>query len=283
MQMTYTVNIDILLASYNGEKFLKKQIDSILAQSNQDWQLLIRDDGSDDNTISIIEDYTARYPAKIKLITDNQGHLGATLNFGKLLEYADNEYIMFSDQDDVWLANKIELTLNAMKAAEEIYPDKPVLVHTDLRVVDADLKTIADSFWALSKISLNTGNNLNKIIYRNVITGCTAMINRKAKEISTPVPPEARVHDWWIALNVAKYGKIVHISIPSVLYRQHPDNVIGAKKSKPMNPGILLKKLYHFVKQFSNDYKVVKKVKPDASAWLLLLNNIRVAIARRFR
>jgi len=140
--------IDILLAAYNGERFLKQQIDSILAQSNQDWQLLIRDDNSSDSTVNIIKDYTVKYPHKIRLIEDDRGRLGPALNFGKLLEHTDNDYVMFSDQDDVWLPDKIDLTLNTMKDAEEIYPNMPILVHTDLKVVNEDLKIIADSLWS---------------------------------------------------------------------------------------------------------------------------------------
>ena len=224
--------ISICMATYNGEQFLRQQLDSIFAQSNQDWQLLVRDDGSDDNTVHIIEDYAGRLPGKIKLITDNGNHLGANLNFGKLLEHADAEYIMFSDQDDVWLPNKIELTLNAMKAAEQIYPDKPILVHTDLQVMDSRLNVIADSMWRYQRLFPEVGDNLNMIMTHNVVTGCTVMINKKARAVSIPIPKEAILYDWWIALNVCKHGKIVYLSIPSILYRQHSDNQVGAQKSK---------------------------------------------------
>jgi glycosyltransferase involved in cell wall biosynthesis len=272
--------IDILLATYNGEKFLKQQIDSILAQSNQDWQLLIRDDNSSDSTVNIIKDYAVKYPHKIRLIEDNRGRLGPALNFGKLLEHADNDYVMFSDQDDVWLPDKIDLTLNTMKDAEEIYPNMPILVHTDLKVVNEDLKIIADSLWSYCKVSpLN--NSLNKIIYRNVATGCTTMINRKAVEVSKPIPPEARVHDWWVALNVAKTGKLVHVSLPTILYRQHPQSIIGAKRSGLAGFGVLIKKLRQFIKQLPNDYLMIKKVYPKVKLSLLIVHSIYQTITSR--
>jgi len=272
--------IDILLATYNGEKYLKQQIDSILAQSNRDWQLSIRDDGSSDDTVKIIKDYVAKYSDKIRLIEDSSGRLGPALNFGKLLEQAAGNYVMFSDQDDIWLPNKIDLTLNAMRASEKNYPNMPLLVHTDLKVVDAELKPIADSLWNHNKICPDTGNDLKKLIYRNVVTGCAAMINRKAVEISIPIPPQARLHDWWIALNVAKYGKIIYISTPTVLYRQHSQNIIGAKKTGRTNLAGLIRKLQQFKKQLSTDYQMIKKVYPPAKKSLLIAHRICLTITK---
>jgi glycosyltransferase involved in cell wall biosynthesis len=271
------------MATYNGEPFLKQQLDSILAQSNQDWQLLIRDDGSDDNTVRIIEDYASRLPDKIRLIKDNGIRLGASLNFGKLLEYADTEYIMFSDQDDVWLQNKIELTLNAMKAAEQIYPHKPILIHTDLQVMDSELNTIAKSLWNYQKLFPEAGDDLNRVMACNIVTGCTVMINKKARDVSIPVPDEAIMYDWWLALNVCRHGKIIYVSIPSVLYRQHSRNRLGAQKARRINIVHFLKKLCRINKLLPAHYRMLKKFDPRASFWLLLLNKTLVKIAQRCR
>ncbi len=275
--------ISICMATYNGERFLRQQLESIIAQSNQDWQLLIRDDGSNDNTVHIVEDYAARLPSKIRLVTDNEGRLGASLNFGKLLEYADTEYIMFSDQDDVWLPNKIELTLNAMKAAEQLYPDKPVLIHTDLQVMDSELNTIANSMWIYQKLFPEAGDDLNRIMAQNVVTGCTVMINTKARVVSMPVPCEAIMYDWWLALSVCRHGKIVYVSIPSILYRQHSDNQLGAQKARRINIIHLLKKLCCIRKLLLPHYRMLKRFDPHVSFWLLLLNKILVKIAQRCR
>jgi glycosyltransferase involved in cell wall biosynthesis len=275
--------ISICMATYNGEQFLRQQLDSIFAQSNQDWQLLIRDDGSDDNTVHIIEDYAGRLPGKIRLVTDNGNRLGASLNFGKLLEYADTEYIMFSDQDDVWLPNKIELTLNAMKAAEQVYPDKPILIHTDLKVIDSELNTIANSMWSYQKLFPEAGDDLSRIMAQNVVTGCTVMMNKKAKAVSIPVPDEAIMYDWWLALNVCRHGKIIYVSIPSILYRQHSRNRVGAQKARKINIIHFLKKLCCIKKLLSAHYRMLKKFDPHASFWLLLLNKALVKIAQRCR
>jgi glycosyltransferase involved in cell wall biosynthesis len=276
-------SIKILLATYNGQEYLAEQIDSILAQSNQDWQLLVRDDGSDDDTVRIIEDYANRLPDRIRLIRDNGGRLGASLNFGKLLEYADTEYIMFSDQDDVWLPNKIELTLNAMKAAEQVYPDKPILIHTDLKVIDSELNTIADSMWNYQKLFPESGDDLNRIMAQNVVTGCTVMINKKARAVSIPVPDEAIMCDWWLALNVCRHGKIVYVSIPSVLYRQHSSNRVGARKARKIDIIHFAKKLCCIKKLLSAHYRMLKKFDPRASFGRLVLNKTLVKIAQRCR
>ncbi len=268
------------MATYNGERFLRQQLDSILAQSNQDWQLLVRDDGSNDNTVHIIEDYASRLPGKIRLVTDNGNRLGASLNFGKLLEYADTKYIMFSDQDDIWLPNKIELTLNAMKAAERIYPDKPLLIHTDLQVMDSELNTIANSMWSYQKLFPEVGDDLNSIMAQNVVTGCTVMINKKARAVSIPIPKEAVLYDWWIALNVCKHGKIVYLSIPSILYRQHSDNQVGAQRVNVIH---FLKKLRNVRELMSARYRMIKKFDPAVSLWTLMLNKTWAKTTQLFR
>ncbi|MBN1456411.1 MAG: glycosyltransferase family 2 protein [Sedimentisphaerales bacterium] len=252
-------SIDILLATCNGRKYLNEQIDSILAQSNQDWMLLVRDDASDDGTINIIQDYVAKYPDRIKLIENDGCRLGACLNFQRLLENSNAEYIMFCDQDDVWLPKKIEATFDLMKAAEKTLPDKPILVHSDLKVVDYRLKTIADSMWRYQgNLPLN-GNKVSSVMLQNVATGCTIMINKKAKTVSTPIPPEAIMHDWWIAINVAKHGKIVYLTDQLVLYRQHSNNTVGAKNS-----------LFSLKKRVTAHYKMIKKYDPNARFWPVL-------------
>jgi glycosyltransferase involved in cell wall biosynthesis len=266
--------IDILLATYNGEKYLNQQIDSILAQTCKDFRLLIRDDSSSDNTINIIKNYISKFPDKIRLIVDNKGRLGIAQNFAALLESSQSEYIMFCDQDDVWLADKIELTLNAMRTAEKNYPGLPLLVHTDLRVVDENLNIIADSLWHLIGIDTRTASNLDKLIVRNSVTGCTMMINSKARDISLPIPQEAPIHDWWMAMNVAKLGKIIQITVPTILYRQHSGNVISAGKKNPY-------RISDYKNRIINHYNVVKKVVPKINPVILIARILISEIARK--
>jgi glycosyltransferase involved in cell wall biosynthesis len=278
---TQTKNmIDILLATYNGEKFLNEQIDSILSQSCKDWQLLIRDDGSTDATVQIINSYIKQYPDKIKLIEDNLGNLGVGHNFEKLLEHSKSEYIMFCDQDDVWLPEKIKLTLDKMKEAEISHPDIPILIFTDLKVVDENFKIIAESLWSYHKIDPTEGGLFKNMLYRNIVTGCTVMINKKAKEIVLPIPEYVQMHDWWVAMNTAKYGRIFHIPAATVLYRQHSGNVVGTKKIT-MTFSVFIWKWKRFCRNYSSDYKTIKHIYPSASRTMFFINSLRNSIRRR--
>ena len=263
--------IDILLATYNGRKHLREQIDSILTQSNQDWRLLIRDDISNDDTLDIIKEYVAKYSDRIILIEDDKKHLGAMLNFQCLLQNSTAEYIMFCDQDDVWLPTKIEATLNLMKGTEKAFSGKPILVHTDLRVVNHELATIAKSMWAYQGTHPANGGDFNKIMFQNVVTGCSAMINKKAKAISMPIPAEAVMHDWWIALNVAKHGKIAYIPQQLVLYRQHRNNAVGAKGDRTS----LKERVFAHC-------RMIKKYDPTLSFWSIFVEKVANKIIQKY-
>ena len=149
--------ITVLLAVYNGEKYLKEQIESILNQSVKDVKIVIRDDGSTDNSGEIITSYCNEFPDKISCIK-GEATGSAQKNFAELLKNCDSDYIMFSDQDDVWLCDKIEKTYNAMVKAEQ-NSQTPVLVHTDLKVVDDKLCEISPSFFDFQKLIQKTEVN----------------------------------------------------------------------------------------------------------------------------
>ncbi len=224
--------IDILLASYNGEQFIGEQIQSLLEQTYSHWRLLIRDDGSADNTLAVIRDYSKKYPEKIAVIEDDQQRLGACRNFAKLLERSTADYIMFCDQDDVWLPNKVQLTLEKMKNMEKRHGDAlPLLVYTDMKVVDEQLQVISNSYWKHQAFNPKSGTVLNRLLVSNVVIGCTMMVNRKLKELSLPFPQNVLMHDWWLALVSAAFGKNEYSPEAPILYRQHQSNVAGAKWS----------------------------------------------------
>lgn len=224
--------VDILLATYNGEAFLVEQIESVLAQSFADWRLVIRDDGSTDGTLDIAGRYAAENPDRIVLVGEGESGLGASGNFARLMEHATAEYVMFCDQDDVWLPDKTERLLAAMRALEaEAGKELPLLVHSDLRVVGADLRELHPSFLTYQFLDPAFGRCLNRLLIQNVVTGCACLCNRRLIEISLPVADQSMMHDWWIALVAAAFGRIGFVAEPTVLYRQHGANTLGAKQS----------------------------------------------------
>lgn len=223
-----TSNIAILLPTYNSELYLREQINSVLNQSFKQWILYIRDDGSVDNTVTIINEYCQLY-GNIIFLKDSISNLGAKNSFNKLLSDVESRYYMFCDHDDVWLPEKISKTLSKIKEIESKYPQEPALVFTDLKVVDRNLNVICNSMWKFQKTIPIHANNIYNLSLSNPVTGCTVMINQAAKMVSTPIPSNALMHDIWIALNVSYYGHIDYVNEQTILYRQHNENVLGAK------------------------------------------------------
>lgn len=222
--------IAILLTTYNGERYITELLASLENQSNHSFDLFIRDDGSTDRTIERILAFQSHSNISITLLPKGE-NIGASQNFAYLLQYALRHeqycYFMFCDQDDVWFPNKIEQTLNAMIEAETSNPFTPLLIHTDLQVVNENLDLIHNSYWSYQNIDPGY-DRLNRLLIQNVITGCTVMINRVLAEISLPIPKDAIMHDWWLGLTAASLGKIESLPQSTIKYRQHSANDIGA-------------------------------------------------------
>ena len=219
------IRVSILLSTYNGSKYIKEQLDSIFNQTYKNIEIIVRDDGSSDNTIEILKSYN------IKPI-DTKINLGAMGSFEELLKYAlqnsNSDYFMFCDQDDVWDTKKVEKTLAKMEEMEKEFGNIPLLVHTDLEVVDEKLNTINSSFMNFQKINPRI-SKFHNLLIQNAITGCTVMINRKLAQMCLPIPDKAIMHDWWIGLVATQFGKIGYLDEVTIKYRQHASNTIGAK------------------------------------------------------
>lgn len=226
-RMHSTDKIAILMATYNGEKYICQQIDSILSQTCKDWELYIHDDGSTDNTIAVVESYVEKYPNKIHLI-DGKSTGGAKYNFFYMFGQVEAPYYMTCDQDDVWLDKKIELTYDKMLTIEN-KADVPCLVYTELRVVDSELNTIADTMSGYQSLDCHK-RTINQFILQNSVTGCTMMVNRALRDKMLRITDidNTIMHDWWAALVAAQFGKTAFIDEATILYRQHGDNSLGA-------------------------------------------------------
>ena len=226
--------VDILMATYNGAAYIGEQIESLLRQTHRGWSLIVRDDGSQDDTVSIVRNYAEQHRGRIRLIQTASGALGPAGSFSVLLEASQANYVMFCDQDDVWLPTKVELSLATLQQQETMFgPSTPLLVHTDLAVVNHRMHTLADSYWNYQNLDPEAGCRLNRLLAQNVVTGCSVMMNRSLVDLATPIPAQAVMHDWWCALVAAAFGGIVHITTPSILYRQHLGNSIGAARWGP--------------------------------------------------
>ncbi|MCD8553999.1 glycosyltransferase family 2 protein [Seleniivibrio sp.] len=224
-------SVSVLLATYNGSKFISQQIDSLLSQSFTDFKMYIHDDDSSDETLCILKEYKDE---RIIILKDGIKCGGAKENFAHLLQFCigKSDYYMFCDQDDVWLEDKIESTLAKMTESEELFPHVPILVHTDLKVVGSDLSVISDSMIRFQKIKVSNNYNIIKLSLENTVTGCTVMMNHSLAEKLTDMPEEAIVHDWWAGLTALAYGgKVVYLDKATILYRQHERNTIGTQKT----------------------------------------------------
>ncbi len=229
--------IDILLATYNGARFLPEQLASLAAQTHSDWRLLVRDDGSSDGSLEVVRDWARGVSQPVEIIEDGRTGLGASLNFAALLESSDAPYFACCDQDDVWLPEKLEVMLAALQAAEaRAGADTPLMAYSDLCVVDGELRPIADSFQQFSRRPrLQPGRELRQVMMHNVVTGCASLGNAALRQMALPIPPEASMHDWWLAMVAAGLGELVWVPQATILYRQHGGNTLGANANDPLS------------------------------------------------
>ncbi len=273
--------VDIILSTYNGASYLEAQMDSIINQTYNAWRLIIRDDGSTDSTMAIINGYVQRFPDKICLLDDDFGNVGVVRSFEFLLRCATANYIMFCDQDDVWMPTKIDDTLHRMKDAErECARDIPLLVFTDLVVVDNSLQEVSPSFWKQNRFCVDVCCKFPYICVANCVAGCTMMINAPARSLVLPFSINVPVHDWWIAARVAKEGRLVYVNAPTILYRQHGKNKYG---SRGIPKGYYFHRLLHFYRLIADLYAIMPYMKDIGirNVWEYIYYKLSYCLIRR--
>lgn len=226
--------VDVIMATYNGQKYVKEQIDSILQSRGIEVMLHIFDDGSRDDTMSILKEYQKKYPKQVE-VCQNEHNLGLTLNFLTGIRSVMNNnqeamYFMCCDQDDVWNSDKIEKTLKRMIQMEKCNSqERPILVFTDTTITDENLRLMEESFYKSQRYHLNK-IELSHLLMENLIIGCTTMINRAFEPYLYKLPKYARYHDWWLALIASSFGSISYLPRQTMLYRQHSGNVVGGAR-----------------------------------------------------
>ena len=220
---------DILLAAYNGERFGPALLESLLSQTFQDFQLIVRDDGSNDGTLQMLQDYAPRFGGRMKILTCGSPTGSAKGNFSILINQSESEYIMFADIDDVWLPTKVDDTIRLLREAEaECEEDTPIYVFTDVTPVNTDLVPVQDSYWKYKKIDPRAGQNLHQSLICPVMLGCASGMNRALARLVAPVPATVTGHDWWALLIALAFGEVRYSDKRNLLYRLH-----GGNASKP--------------------------------------------------
>lgn len=255
-----TTPIAVLLAAYNAEKYLEEQIDSILTQTNQDWTLYIRNDGSKDGTQNIIEGYVERYPNKIIQIDKGGGNLGCRNNFFRLLEVVTSQYYVFSDADDRWLDDKVEVSLAAIQEAEQECPNTPVMAFGDTIVCDSNMNVLEDSYWKSMHINPEKFLSYNYMAICCTAGGSCSIFNQRVKDALFPLADNNLIYDFWIALVVAKTGRFKVIHRPLKYYRQHENQVCGVATKNANSVAYKLSNIKTLFKQYRAEARQLKSV-----------------------
>jgi hypothetical protein len=222
-----TAPIEVVLPTYNGALYLEAQLASIDAQNLRPARVLLRDDGSCDCTPVLIQRFQERYGSWLKVLPAD-GNLGCKANVNRLLEATVAPYVALADQDDVWLPEKLAVSLHLIQELEKRHGARtPLLVHSDLELVNEVGKPLGCTYLQRQRLDPQRTAPVD-LALTNVVTGCTALMNRALLEKALPIPPQALMHDWWLALVASVSGRIALLEEPSVLYRQHGGNVLGA-------------------------------------------------------
>lgn len=225
--------IDIVLATYNGEAYLAEQLTSIQRNNHyHQWinHIIVSDDGSNDNTQTIVEQFK-KQDSKIIWVENTNQIKGPKSNFAFGIMNSEADYIMLCDQDDIWLPSKIETLIQTIKDAEQTFGSQtPILAFSDVQVVDQNLNEICPSYFKLKNISKDWYLKFEQVIQQNVVSGCSLICNRALINKALPIPNDAYMHDWWLAMVASQCGHITFIDQCLIQYRQHNNNNIGANK-----------------------------------------------------
>lgn len=230
--------VEILLATYQGERYLRAQLDSLLAQTFDRFHLTASDDGSTDATYSILSEYAARYPDRMTVRRAPKRFGNARYHFLYLMRACRADILLFADQDDVWNPDKVEKTVRAMRAAQETYgDDAPLLVFTDQTVTDESLNAIAPSLMRY-QAQYFKAFDYRAILMQNVVTGCAMAVSRALSDLAGACADGGAIvmHDWWLAAVAARFGHIVYLDESTMRYRQHKGNSVGAKDMRLAAP-----------------------------------------------
>ncbi len=218
--------VEILMATYQGGRWLDVQLASIFAQDYSNWRLLIRDDGSTDDTRNIIRFWRDRFPDKIHVLDEQSIEtLGLVGNFSALMGVNSSDYTLFADQDDVWYRDKVSRAVAAISALEAQHErGRPLLISGDLRMVDQNLRQLQPSVLKYRGMKAINRPGISGLFLENVVYGCTLIANRPLITRSTPIPKEGLYVDWWLALVATAFGTVENRREVNLDWRRHGTN-----------------------------------------------------------
>lgn len=219
--------VSVALCTYNGEKYLEEQLNSLCNQQYMPAEVVIADDHSTDATRSILRKFQSEAPFNVRVILNEQ-HRGVIRNFESALSACTGDYIALCDQDDVWKPEKLAKLLNLVRLVEMESDHGPYFVHTDLELVDSHLENVGASFLKHQGLRPVTRDHYRTLLVQNYIPGCSALFSRDLLDYALPIPEAAVMHDWWLALIASIAGVVRYDNSRTVLYRQHATNHIGS-------------------------------------------------------
>lgn len=257
------MKVDIVMSVNNEELYIVEMLESVQAQTFQNWRLFIRDNASTDNTADIIKKFTTE-DNRIFLLEDNRSILPLYLSFQEALKSTSSDYIMFADGDDVWFPQKIKKSLEHIIGIESSSDGRkvPALVFTDLSIVDENLNSISDSMWALERIN-PARTKLRQLLMQDTGCGNTYIFNRALLDLSLTMKAGCNMHDIWFSLVASCFGSISYLPESTMLYRQHSGNECGSRSFRfkinhyRKNKGLLMERMnikYDMAENFLNEY-----------------------------
>jgi glycosyltransferase involved in cell wall biosynthesis len=216
--------IEIAIPAYNCAAWLDALIESILQQGFDNWRIIARNDASTDDTAACLADWKSRLGERMIILPPGP-NLGLVGNYEAILGATTAQWVMFADADDIWLPGKMSITLGAMRTAEaDQGAATPIVVFTDAKVVDEDLRPIADSYWRWTRANLAASSVFRRLVVDSPAISSALMVNRALINLALPMEGAAYA-DWWSMLVAAAFGKVVMLDECTILYRRHSNNL----------------------------------------------------------
>ncbi len=225
--------LSVALCTYHGEKYIGAQLNSLALQSLLPDELVAADDSRDLETRKLLEGFAEQASFPVRILPAASAPRGIVRNFSLAVEQCEGDYIALCDQDDIWMSHKLAVSMECMKGMERrLGKETPILIHSDLMTVDGEGHPLSSSMMKSQGIANeeDMAEALKVLLVQNYVTGCTVLMNQSLKQLACPFPDKIVMHDWWLALLAASCGYIGYVAEPTIGYRQHGDNNVGAKR-----------------------------------------------------